>query len=78
MDTSPTDEFTRTPDLTLDQQIRIGIGIQYDWNKDVTVKATYEYQDAGDAAIDQDGGPLKGEYDINTIHFFAVNLIWKF
>jgi hypothetical protein len=43
MDTSPTDEFTRTPDLTLDQQIRIGIGIQYDWHKDVTVKATYEY-----------------------------------
>jgi hypothetical protein len=34
--------------------------------------------DAGDAEIDQDGGPLKGEYDTNTIHFFAVNLIWKF
>jgi len=62
----------------LDLQIRIGTGIQYDWNKDVTVEATYEYLDAGDAEIDQDGGPLKGEYDTNTIHFFAVNLIWKF
>jgi hypothetical protein len=34
--------------------------------------------DAGEAEIDQDGGPFKGEYDTNAIHFFAVNLIWKF
>jgi hypothetical protein len=38
--------------------------------------------DAGKAEIDQEGGPLqgslKGEYDTNAIHFFAVNLIWKF
>jgi long-chain fatty acid transport protein len=81
-DTSPTDDDTRTPDLPLDRQIRIGTGIQYDWNKDVTVGAAYEYLDAGDAEIDQQGGPLqgslKGEYDPNVIHFFAVNLIWKF
>jgi len=81
-DTSPTDEDTRTPDLPLDRQIRIGTGIQYDWNEDVTVGAAYEYVDLGDAEIDQEGGPLqgplKGEYDTNAIHFFAVNLIWKF
>jgi hypothetical protein len=37
--------------------------------------------DAVEAEIDQDGGPfqgpLKGEYDTNAIHLFAVNLIWK-
>jgi len=81
-DTSPTDEDTRTPDLPLDRQIRIGTGIQYDWNKDITVGAAYEYMDAGEAEIDQEGGPLqgplKGDYDTNAIHFFAVNLIWKF
>ncbi len=81
-DTSPTDEDTRTPDLPLDRQIRIGTGIQYDWNKDITVGAAYEYMDAGEAEIDQKGGPLqgslKGDYDTNAIHFFAVNLIWKF
>ena len=59
-----------------------GTGIQYDWNKDVTVGAAYEYLDAGDAEIDQEGGPLqgslKGDYGTNAIHFFAVNLIWKF
>jgi long-chain fatty acid transport protein len=81
-DTSPTDEDTRTPDLPLDRQIRIGTGIQYDWNENMTMGVAYEYLDAGEAEIDQEGGPLqgplKGEYDTNTIHFFAVNLIWKF
>ncbi len=81
-DTNPTDEDTRTPDLPLDRQIRIGTGIQYDWNKDVTLGAAYEYLDAGEAEIDQEGGPLqgplKGDYSTNAIHFFAVNLIWKF
>jgi len=81
-DTSPTDEDTRTPDLPLDRQIRVGTGIQYDWNTDVTLGFAYEYLDAGDARIDQEGGPLqgplKGKYDPNAIHFFAVNLIWKF
>jgi long-chain fatty acid transport protein len=80
-DTSPTDVDTRTPDLPLDRQIRVGTGIQYDYNKDVTVGAAYEYLDAGEAEIDQEGGPLqgplKGDYGTNAIHFFAVNLIWK-
>jgi long-chain fatty acid transport protein len=82
-DSSPVDgDDQRTPDLPLDRQIRIGTGIQYDWNKDVTVGIAYEYLDAGEAEIDQQGGPLqgplKGEYDPNAIHFVAVNLIWKF
>ena len=81
-DTSPTDDDTRTPDLPLDRQIRIGTGIQYDWYEDLTVGVAYEYLDLGEAEIDQAGGPLqgplKGEYDPNVIHFFAVNLIWKF
>jgi len=82
-DTSPIDNTTdRTPDLPLDRQIRIGTGVQYDWTDDVTVGVAYEYMDAGKAEIDQEGGllqgTLKGEYDTNAIHFFAVNLIWKF
>jgi long-chain fatty acid transport protein len=68
--------------LPLDRQIRVGTGIQYDWKKDVTIGAAYEYLDADDAETDQEGwplqGPLKGDYDTNAIHFFAVNLIWKF
>jgi long-chain fatty acid transport protein len=82
-DTSPVDgDDQRSPDLPLDRQVRVGTGLQYDWNKDVTVGAAYEYLDAGKAEIDQEGGPLqgdlKGDYSTNAIHFFAVNLIWKF
>jgi hypothetical protein len=36
----------------------------------------------GEAEFDQVGGPLqgslKGDYDLDVSHFFAVNLIWKF
>ena len=82
-DTSPVDDADKnSPDLPLDRQIRIGTGMQYDWNEDVTVGVAYEYADLGEAEIDQEGGPLqgslKGEYDPNAIHFFAINLIWKF
>ena len=82
-DTSPVDDADKvSPDLPMDRQIRIGTGMQYDWNEDVTVGVAYEYTDLGEAEIDQEGGPLqgplKGEYDPNAIHFFAVNLIWKF
>ena len=48
----------------------------------MTLGVAYEYLDAGEARIDQEGGPfqrpLKDEYDTNAIRFFAVNLIWKF
>jgi long-chain fatty acid transport protein len=81
-DTSPTDDDTRTCDLPLDRKIRIGTGIQYDWNEDLTIGVAYEYLDLGETEIDQTGGPLQGslkdDYDPNVIHFFAVNLIWKF
>jgi len=44
--------------------------------------AADEYLDAGEAEIDQDGGPfqspLKGEYGTHVIHFFAVNLIMRY
>ena len=79
---NPAKKRTRTPDLPLDRQIRVATGIQYDWNQDVTVGAAYQYMDAGDAEIDQAGGPLqgplKGDYGTNELHFFAVNMVWKF
>jgi long-chain fatty acid transport protein len=82
-DTSPVDgDDQRTPDLPLDRQIRIGTGLQYDWNEDMTVGVAYEYLDTGDAGIEQEGGSLKGDlkgdYSTNAIHFLAVNLTWRF
>jgi long-chain fatty acid transport protein len=43
------DAVKRMPYLSLDRQIRIGTGIQYDWNEGVTVGVAYEYLDAGEA-----------------------------
>jgi long-chain fatty acid transport protein len=82
-DTSPVDsDQGRTPELALDRQIRLATGLQYDLNKDVTIGGAYEYIDLGDAGIDRnDGplrGPLRGEYDPNAIHVFALNLIWRY
>jgi long-chain fatty acid transport protein len=81
-DSSPVDDDDRTPDLPLDRQIRLGTGLQYDWNEDITLGAAYTFIDAGDAEIEQEGSPLrgdlKGDYETNHIHAIAVNLIWKF
>jgi long-chain fatty acid transport protein len=82
-DTSPVDsDKGRTPELALDRQIRLATGLQYDWSQDVTIGGAYQYVDLGDGGIDRnDGplkGPLKGDYDPNAIHVFALNLIWKF
>jgi long-chain fatty acid transport protein len=82
-DTSPVDDDKgRTPDLALDRQIRLATGLQYDWNRDVTIGAAYEYIDLGDAGIDRNDGPLKGplrgDFSPNAIHVFALNMIWKF
>ena len=66
----------------MDRQIRVGTGIQYDWNEAITVGAAYEYFDNGKAKIDQEGGalqgPLKGDFDPAAGHWIALNLIWRF
>jgi long-chain fatty acid transport protein len=82
-DTSPVDDSRdRTPDLALDRQIRLATGLQYDWNRDVTIGTAYEYIDLGDGGINRNDGPLKGPlkgyYNPYAIHVFALNLIWKF
>jgi long-chain fatty acid transport protein len=81
-DSSPVDRDDRTPDVPVDRQIRYATGLQYDWGENVTLGAAYEYLDAGDAKIDQEGGPLqgdlKGDYKTNEIHFINLNLIWRF
>ncbi len=68
--------------MPLDRQIRVGAGVQYELNQDVTLGAAYEYLDLGDGNIDLTGGilrgDLKGKYKKNHIHFLAVNLTWKF
>jgi long-chain fatty acid transport protein len=82
-DSDPVEDATyNQPDLPLDRQIRYAAGLQYDWSQDLTVGAAYTFLDLGDANVDLSGGTLsgslKGKYETNHIHFFNLNLIWRF
>jgi long-subunit fatty acid transport protein len=50
-DTSPMKKSQRTPALPLDQQVRVGTGVQYALNDRATIGAAYEYLNLGEADI---------------------------
>ena len=82
-DTSPTESSKeRSPILPLGAAYRYAAGVQYDWNKDLSIGAAYTLIDAGKARVNQAGGPLKGElkgdYDPNFIHAFNLNFVYRF
>jgi long-chain fatty acid transport protein len=81
-DSSPVSEANRPASLPLDRQLRYGVGIQYEINKDVTVGLANEVLDGSDAPYDVQRGPLsgrvQGDFSSNIIDFLAVNLVWKF
>ncbi len=82
-DTSPTSSSSeRSPIMPLGAQFRYAAGVQYDWNKDLSIGAAYTLIDAGEAKVNQSGGPLKGdlegEYDTNLIHVFNLNFVYRF
>ena len=81
-DTSPMKKSQRTPALPLDQQVRVGTGVQYALNERMTIGAAYEYLNLGEADLDRERGPLagrlQGNYSTNEIHFFNATLSWKF
>ena len=80
-DTSPMSKGERSPNLPLDQQFRLGTGVQYSFNQ-LTVGAAYQYLNAGDADLDVERGPLagrlEGDYESYDFHFFSLNLSWRF
>jgi long-chain fatty acid transport protein len=81
-DTSPLSRSQRTPALPLDQQTRVGTGLQYAVSERATLGAAYEYAYLGEGDLDVDRGPLagrvRGNYASNEIHFFNVTLSWTF
>ena len=81
-DSSPVGEDERSPVLPMDEQFRLGTGVQYSFNDNITVGAAYEYMNGGDNNIDVERGPLagrlEGDYQSFDFHFFALNLIWRF
>ena len=81
-DTSPLSESQRSPAIPLDQQYRLGTGIQHSINDNITVGAAYEYFNGGNNSVDRERGPLagriQGDYKSFDFHFFSVNLSWRF
>jgi long-chain fatty acid transport protein len=80
-DTSPMKKSQRTPALPLDQQVRVGTGVQYALNDRATIGAAYEYLNLGEADINRSkplAGTIQGNYSTNEIHFFNATLSWKF
>jgi long-chain fatty acid transport protein len=80
-DTSPVSKKERSPALPLDEQIRVGTGVQYALNDRITIGTAYEYLNLGEADISRSrplAGTLQGNYSTNEIHFFNATLSWKF
>lgn len=80
-DSSPQSKSNRVPALPMDQQIRVGTGVQYALNERMTLGAAYEYLNLGEADIDRSrplAGTIEGKYATNEIHWFNVTLNWKF
>jgi long-chain fatty acid transport protein len=82
-DTSPTSSAVdRTPSAPLGAVYRYAAGLQYDWNKDLSIGVAYTFIDAGSAKVRQHGGPLRGdlvgEYDTNFVHAFNLNFVYRF
>jgi long-chain fatty acid transport protein len=79
-DDSPVSNSNRTVAMPLDEQKRYAVGLQYQVRKDLTFGAAYQYMDAGDAPVNQNGGVLRGSYsgelDRSDFYFFALNFNW--
>jgi long-chain fatty acid transport protein len=74
-DTSPVESYDRTADMPVDRQIRINTGASFKYSEELTLGASLEYLDLGDAAIKS--SLLKGDYSSYAAIFLGVNAWWK-
>jgi long-chain fatty acid transport protein len=81
-DSSPVRNADRSIVLPLDRQYRYALGLTYDWRKNITFGAAYEYMDAGSAPVNQTGGPMKGDlkgrFKDDVFSILALSANWKF
>ena len=71
---SSVSDANRTPDLAVDQQVRVSLGLEYQINDKWTVGGTYTFIWLGDNKIDQSrpaDGRIIGDYDAFG-HLFSV------
>ncbi len=81
-DSSMVDDANRTADLPVGNFWRFGLGGQYHWRENLNLDIGYELAWEGDLEIDQSkrllNTRLAGEYPNTQLHFFTVNLTWKY
>lgn len=81
-DSSPIDKDHRSVLMPLDRQYRYATGVEYTYDKDITLGFDYTFIDGGKSEIDQNRGQLAGnivgEYDPNYINAFGLRMNWKF
>lgn len=80
-DSSPVEDKYRTIDLPMDRQIRYAFGGTYEYSKEITFGAAYEFVDLGSASVNQDGLLAKnitGDFGTNDVHIFNINMNYKF
>lgn len=75
-DSSPTSTSHRLPDLPMDRQIRVGLGLLYSITKPVTLGLSYEYFNLGEADINNTSfnGVLAGHYSRNYLNTVQASL----
>ena len=75
-DSSPTSSSKRLPDLPMDRQIRLGLGLEYAMTKAATLGLSYEYINFGNANINNTSanGVLAGSYSRNYANVFQLSL----
>ena len=81
-DSSMVDDEDRTPDLTLGEAWRFGLGAHYDWSKKLALGVGYTFLWSGDLDMDVNRGPLAGRvsgtYEDTSMSFINFYLNWKF
>jgi len=75
-DSSPTTSTQRTPNLPMDKQLRIGVGLEYSLNRVAVLGLSYEYFNLGSAPINNTSsvGTLAGSYSRNYTNVFQASL----
>jgi long-chain fatty acid transport protein len=74
-DDSPQRSSRRTPDLPVDEQLRIAVGFTREMRDNFSVGAYLNYIDLGDARIEN--ADWVGEYSSNSLIQFSLNFNWK-
>ena len=81
-DNSPVGTPMRTVSLPVGDQYRFGAGVQYAWNKKITLGFAEEFMYMGEMPVYQNGGPVlgtvAGQFTNAFINFFTLNMIYRF